>query len=332
MSPFPLPTTFPPTDTLYYPATFNATTAPLLLFLPGNPGLINYYRGFLWHLHLLHPHITILGASHAGFTPIPPSTRHNAPWAWKWGPGPWPLSQQVAMKRALLEHAVSQLPSATTAEPRKVILVAHSMGAYLSLELITSLLSAPAQGLRVVGGVMLFPTVMHIARSPQGRLMSPFLGNGVVQWAAGWAAHVASWMPVGAVERVVGMATGQPTEAASVTAVLVTDPGIVQQTLSLAAEEMVVIDRDTWEEEVWNAGGLWEGKERKGGMVFVFGRGDRWVAEQTREEILEMRGDGKGGGARMVVEERGLPHGFCIYHGEVMAELCESWLSDILGE
>lgn len=325
-TPFPLPTSFPPTDTLYYPATRDAPTAPLLLFLPGNPGLINYYRNFLSTLHSLHPYLTILGASHAGFTPTAPSTRHSASWAWQWGPGPWGLSPQVVLKRALLEHAVAHL----SGERRRVVLMAHSMGAYLALELVASLLATPAADVGLVGGVMLFPTVMHIARSPQGRLLTPLLRSALVQRAAAWAAYAASWLPRRAVETAVGVATGQPRDAASVTAVLVTDPDVVRQALSLAAEEMAVIDRDTWGEEVWNAGTLaGKGKGKgKGGMVFVFGRGDRWVADATREEIVRMR----RGGAKMVVDERGLPHEFCIHHGEVVAELCGGWLRDVLGE
>ncbi|KAI5854716.1 hypothetical protein BZA05DRAFT_248111 [Tricharina praecox] len=331
-TPFPLPASFPPTDTLYYPATHNASTAPLLLFLPGNPGLINYYRTFLSTLHTLHPHLTILGASHAGFTPTASSTRHSASWAWTWGPGPFDLSMQVSLKRTLLSHAMSVLPACADGSPRRVLLMAHSMGAYLSLELISSLQCTPADELRIVGGIMLFPTVMHIARSPQGRAMAPFLRSKLVQAAAGWGAYAASWLPVGVVRGVVRGVTGQTREAAGVTAVLVADPSVLRQTIRLAAEEMEVIDQDRWGEEVWNAGGIGGAEAGKGGMVFVFGQGDWWVAEKTREEILEMRGNGKGGGARVVLEERGLPHGFCIHHGEVMAELCGSWLSDILGE
>ncbi|KAA8893716.1 hypothetical protein FN846DRAFT_498475 [Sphaerosporella brunnea] len=316
-APFPLPASFPPTDTLFYPATHNAASAPLLLFLPGNPGLINYYQPFLSHLSALHPSLTILGASHAGFTPA--TARLNATWAWKWGVGPWRLQQQVAMKRELLLHALQQLGQ------RRVLLMAHSMGAFLSLELITTLKCQDVE-VEIAGGVMLFPTVLGIAESPQGRLLSPFLALGVVRSTLEAAAWCLGFLPKTLVERVAGVVARQPEEAARVTAVLATHPAVIRQALSLAAEEMVEIREDRWEEEVWNVGGALNGKS--GGMVFVFGQKDHWVAEKTRKEIMAMR----KGGAKMLVEEKGLPHGFCIHHGEVMAEMCAGWLREILGD
>jgi pimeloyl-ACP methyl ester carboxylesterase len=320
-APFPLPAAFPPTDTLFFPARLNASTAPLLLFLPGNPGLINYYLPFLRTLSTLHPGLTILGASHAGFTPAP--HRLNTAWAWKWGPGPWGLKQQVEMKKELLTHTLEELGGGK----RKVVLAAHSMGAWVAMEMVAGMRGGEVD---IRGGLMLFPTVMDIAESPQGRLMAPVLRSAPMVKAAQAAAWGLGCLPVGVVEGVVRAVTGQPDEMAAVTRTLVTDPRIVGQALTLAAEEMEVIVEDRWEEEVWNVGAVMEEQEGKGegGMVFVFGQQDRWVAEKTREEIMGLR----KGGAKMLVEQRGLPHGFCIHHGEEMAEMCAVWLKEILGE
>ncbi|KAF8244731.1 hypothetical protein K440DRAFT_528019, partial [Wilcoxina mikolae CBS 423.85] len=306
--PFPLPENFPPTDTLFFPATTNAANATLLFFLPGNPALINYYTPFLTHLSALNPHLTILGASHCGFSPATLPVLHTS-WAWKWGPQPWGLKKQVQMKKELLEHAISRL------KPRRVLLLAHSMGAFLTLELLSLILPNTT----IVGGIMLFPTVLDIAQSPQGRLMAPFLGSRLVRAVAKMLSYGLSFLPEKAVEGVIGVVTGQSQEAAGTTRSLVATPHVLEQTLVLAAEEMVVITEDRWGEEVWNAGGR--------GMVFVFGKNDHWVAEKTRDMIMARR----NGGAKMLVEERGLPHGFCIHHGEEMAELCVGWIGEILG-
>lgn len=52
-------------------------------------------------------------------------------------------------------------------------------------------------------------------------------------------------------------------------------------------------------------------------LVFYFGRGDHWVAEQTRDDLIRSRGSlldkaGKRNGPKMLVCEDGVLHGFCI--------------------
>lgn len=42
--------------------------APLLVWIPGNPGLLHYYQEMIHHLHLKHPDWEILGISHAGMS------------------------------------------------------------------------------------------------------------------------------------------------------------------------------------------------------------------------------------------------------------------------
>ena len=105
---------------------------------------------------------------------------------------------------------------------------------------------------------------------------------------------------------------------------MLTDAGVLRQALALAAEEMDAIDGDDarWGEHVWNAGAHAGG----GGMVYVFGQGDRWVAEATRDRIMA-----RESGAKTVLLREGLPHGFCIHDSVEMAGLCGEWLQQILG-
>lgn len=348
--PFPLPENFPPTDTLFFPATANraedatTTVSTLVFFLPGNPGLVDYYTAFLSQLSALNPQLTVLGASHAGFSPDHPPVLH-AGWAWKWGAPPWGLDAQVAMKKELLLHAVAHVC------PRRVVLVAHSMGAFLALELLSQLNHSqqqqqqPPPQVEVAGGIMLFPTAMEIAQSPQGQLMAPFLASRAVRTIAWWASGALSLLAAllspllppsyrhSFLDVVVRLVTAQTPHAATVTRRFACAPHAVEQALALAAEEMVAIAADRWADEVWNAGGSLPlpkedgGGRGRGGMLFVFGQKDRWVAEETRQAIMAK----PRGGARMIVEERGLPHNFCIHHGEEVAELCTDWLADILG-
>jgi len=317
---FPLPPSFPPTDTLFYPSS--DPNSPLLLFLPGNPGLIAYYTTFLSTLSSLYPSISVLGVSHANFTPSAGKQPVRT------------LEHQVVTRYELLLHAARHLRAST------VLLCAHSMGCWLSLEMLHRF--HPAKGsqrhaeegknINIIGGIMLFPTVMNIRDSPSGQLLGPFLASPLVRRALCGLSYALSWWPRTAVESLVRLATGQGRDAAETTAVLLRNPPLLQQTLCMAAEEMEQIREDRWGDEVWNCGADLDcDAARGGGMVFVFGQNDHWVAEKTKEEMIEMRG-GREKGPKMVVdEEKRLPHGFCIHHGEVVAEMCRAWIEQILG-
>src|SRR5205807_2345433 len=57
----------------------------------------------------------------------------------------------------------------------RVILIGHSVGAYILLEVIRRLrenVEREEEGVQVIGGICLFPTVTHIAKSPSGRKSS----------------------------------------------------------------------------------------------------------------------------------------------------------------
>jgi hypothetical protein len=48
-------------------------------------------------------------------------------------------------------------------------------------------------------------------------------------------------------------------------------------------------------------------------FFFYFAERDHWVADECRDEFIERRRrDGPKGGTRVVVDEAGIPHAFCI--------------------
>lgn len=77
----------------------------------------------------------------------------------------------------------------------------------------------------------------------------------------------------------------------------------------MAADEMQNITTDKWSDDVWGVPGAGEPLTR---LFFYFGRNDHWVAERTRDEIIQIRGRYGGGGPKMVVCEEGLPHAFVL--------------------
>lgn len=147
----------------------------LIYFIPGNPGLIPYYKPFLSKLHdlLISSSYTasarfhICGHSLKGFE----FTRDGqAPQS------PLSLEHQIRYQENLLYSHVRSHRGRTGNNP-KVILMGHSVGAYILLELIRHHEakineSEDDEDFDLIGGILLFPTITHIAKSPLGMVAS----------------------------------------------------------------------------------------------------------------------------------------------------------------
>lgn len=146
---------------------------PHLIFLiTGNPGLVGYYRSYL---HTLHSHCTnspssnnhhiifsphIYSCSLAGFETLPrPATAAQIP---------YDLDQQIAYIDDALSLAHEEVKALTHASDVPVVLIGHSVGAYMLLEILRRR-KAAASPLRIVGGICLTPTVVDLRGSPSGR-------------------------------------------------------------------------------------------------------------------------------------------------------------------
>ena len=146
----------------------------LVYLVPGNPCLISFYAPYLSHLSklLYRPGRTTVvgGCTLPGFQP---SKAHAV-----WGSLPAGLPDQIMNVEELLGRA--------SRRTSKVVLVGHSVGAYMVLEV----LRRRAQDLNrlgdvnIAGAVLLFPTVVDIALSPHGRIMSVCTARDQVAWLA----------------------------------------------------------------------------------------------------------------------------------------------------
>ena len=147
----------------------------LVYFLTGNPGLILYYQPFLSKLHSLltlsssidSARFHICGHSLRGFefqddkNVKPPEE-------------PFSLAEQIGYQEDLLYKHIRSHRYRTGNNP-KVILMGHSVGAYILLELIKNhpkRIEGGEEDFDLIGGVLLFPTITHIAQSPLGMIAS----------------------------------------------------------------------------------------------------------------------------------------------------------------
>jgi pimeloyl-ACP methyl ester carboxylesterase len=164
---------------LTHTALTNSIRDTLLVFMiTGNPGLIEYYRTFLTlcfdSLRTNYPdhHVKVAGTSLRGFgvqdKNHQQSVNENAE-------GPYDLEQQIEHIGQMLERAIES--HARHGSSPKVVLMGHSVGSYILLEVLRRRKQSPttqqlSNDAKVIGGICLFPTVTHIAKSPSGKKFS----------------------------------------------------------------------------------------------------------------------------------------------------------------
>lgn len=156
-------------------ASKKPSTRYLVFFITGNPGLVEYYRTFLTHLYALlsssaslqdaGAEVHIYGRSLGGYEvngDYGDVVHNEAPR----GLEPLGLKAQTDFVREHLAKVVKDLGrDQDESSDWRVILVGHSVGTYIMLEIIERLKRA---GPNIVGGVCLMPTVVDIAKSSSG--------------------------------------------------------------------------------------------------------------------------------------------------------------------
>ncbi|KAL2797031.1 hypothetical protein BJX66DRAFT_118369 [Aspergillus keveii] len=370
--PFPKPHITP--DSFFHETTITngtptsssqATSYPTTIyFITGNPGLISYYHAYLSSLgqklsalpgdgslssenekggkSVVH----ILGHSLAGFElQSSPKTKKDED-----GDHYFSLEEQICfVQRRLRDHMAAlrkTSTSSTTKSRPKVILIGHSVGTYMAMEILRRHRESPSeesgqQDFDIVGGILLFPTVKDIAASPSGKKLT-FLLRLIPQLAlvvSIFARILVTLLPASILSAVVNLVMrGPPLEAAHATCEFLRSKRGVRQALHMAADEMRTITSDKWSDDVWGVSSPSATKTASNlappaQLFFYFGRDDHWVAERTREEIVTSRGGGneeEGKGPRMVVCEEAVPHAFCLRHSELMAGKTADMIWDIL--
>ncbi|KDR85373.1 hypothetical protein GALMADRAFT_52315 [Galerina marginata CBS 339.88] len=140
------------------PRSSDSEPDALLLFIPGNPGLADFYIPFLSSLHEKHVSSNLAIVAHAHLDHSPAiinrvGTRYLPEHS---------LTIQVQSSVELLDAASRSYSGKT-----RIIVVGHSVGAWIALQM----LKARPNGISAV--FLLFPTISNIASTPNGKLLSP---------------------------------------------------------------------------------------------------------------------------------------------------------------
>ena len=300
----------------------------LIFFIPGNPGLVTYYTPFLTTLRSLldeaeaRPGSTksyhIYAQNLLGFS----DTDHAEPF------GPRPFAIPPFTLEDQIVHISARVTEKSTTPFSKVLLIGHSVGAYIAIETLHRYhLSLPPSTPNLISpptptstsaqhsAILLFPTISHIALSPNGRHLSliattPFLDRNAHRLAR----FFLRLLPAVALSLFLRIFLRMPKHAVGVTTAWLKSRDGVWQALHMGKDEMRVIGEEEWVEGLWehaeDGSGDGEGKGDK--FVFLFGKGDRWVAEETRDAFIKRREEHAEGRTRVVVDQAGIPHAFCL--------------------
>jgi pimeloyl-ACP methyl ester carboxylesterase len=187
----------------------------LIFLITGNPGLISYYNTFLTTLHRLLSEsesdtdtFHIYGESLAGFEDDDTPSKSTGL--------PYSLEDQIETRIQSLEN--QHIPCGARQGQRydSITLIGHSVGTYIILEMLQRLKRSPHLNIRA--GILLFPTVTHLARSPRGLKFAPVLRISGFPRLIGFAANALTWLaPRSVVKILARLMTGMPEESLEVT-------------------------------------------------------------------------------------------------------------------
>lgn len=295
----------------------------------GNPGLVDYYIPFLLKLQsTIPPHFALLAHSHIGHSP---SLAHP--------PIPLNLNEQIEAKVEFVRCLQAELNEArraeeTEARPVRLGFIGHSVGSEIIVQTMRHLersnrdvenLSGSAavfdMSFDITASFLLFPTVSHIAETPNGRSLRPIFNPPLIQllpllcimiqpliWTLRTALSILpssmSFPGLGSIY--VPNAT---------TLSFLSSPQTVKSVLHLARSEMSTIkapDLDWYRQQrkrIWSYWGEpdgWVGTQGDGvKKVLREGKGEGERVEEEHEEHAEQSG-------RVIDCVDNIPHAFCL--------------------
>ncbi|GAA5904627.1 uncharacterized protein JCM6883_003846 [Sporobolomyces salmoneus] len=298
-----------PYDITQFP-TPSLTTKLVLVFIPGNPGLVSYYDSFLSTLqsslplevketteiyavgHLGHSLNAEREGMVKGFKPSQQAT----------------LEEQVESKVEFVDELKVKY-----GDEVKIMVLGHSIGSWICLQMLKQRPNL------ISSAHLLFPTISSMSLTPNGRKLSPLFSS----WSLRplfYSTSFFSYLPTSIISTLVSLLTGQSGPGSSTTTSLVSSPQTVIAAITMASKEMSTVtslDRELLRvvgEKCW---WYWaeEGK-------------DGWVLEESIREIEETLGNEPEMLRKRERCREGMPHAFVLNqdHSTSLAKKCADWI------
>ncbi|RLV95218.1 Uncharacterized protein JA1_001299 [Spathaspora sp. JA1] len=292
--------------------TLNNHECDLLLLIPGNPGLIEFYITYLNLIQEQFPHMEILGISHAGFSELATKT--------------YDLNFQVNHKYNIIKKFILDKYNG---EGKKTNLYAlsHSMGCYVYQRTLRKLVHDKELDGKFTGKFtgLITPTILDIANSPMGSKMTLAINWNIpfIWFMLLICTLLNLFFSDDILQKVVTMRL-IPRHKRKVPGVensiiggfkLIKSKEIINQCLTLAVEEMTAINLES-EINDWYFHSINDKK-----WVF-FASKDRWVGQKTREFLIQQYGNVSDSKFEICCNESDpIEHNFCVIQSTEFAEI-----------
>ncbi|KAF8338272.1 uncharacterized protein EI90DRAFT_3042343 [Cantharellus anzutake] len=324
----------------------------ILIFVPGNPGLVQFYLPFLDAIRTRVPEIGILAKSHLGHSPRLNNKEEPC------GAGDISVSAAglevqvdsvIEVVDRVYEEYESILRSSEEGAKLNIVLMGHSVGTWI----ITEVLKARPDV--IDGSFLLFPALCDLALTPNGRrlklLFTPI--SAYIFAALAFVLFSVILPPKITISLIKILFSQWPQHQQFVLRSLLRSPRAVFSSLKLARDEMRIIralagagisSGEGVEERASKAAiGIQTTRDvlrvhAKRIWVYYAFEGDGWVDERERLETFRALREGGGAanyerlkassgeGIGEVVFGDDVPHDFCINHEQVVADQCVTWL------
>lgn len=272
----------------------------LFLIIPGNPGVVGFYRTFMQTIHSMlaysHP---VWAVSHAGHC-VPPVSMDMVE------DGSSAMESDVFGLKGQIEHKLEFIRKHVPTET-SLVLVGHSIGCDIILEIMKR-----NPKIKVLKAILLFPTIERMAQTPQGRLMTPMLCQ--MRYLTYLPVFLISLLPESLKAALIKLAFSgiqsldhsvlQPT-------VGLLDGDCAANSIYMAAQEMYeVLERDNITI-----------KNNLNKLIFYYGATDHWCPLQF---YYDMKQDFPQGDLRLC--EKGFRHAFVLDAGREVAKMLVEWI------
>ncbi|CAM9017761.1 unnamed protein product [Wickerhamomyces anomalus] len=297
-----------PTSVYHQLPRARLANGPLLIFIPGNPGVISYYVPYFKLLGAQFPTLEILGIAQAG---------HQIPDGFNGDEFDLvvDLQGQIDHKVAVIEEFLSDGAGAN----RDVLIMGHSVGSWMMERIVLKLLDKV--NFKFIGFIT--PTIIDIHKSEKGRTAYPLIK--ILPYLNILLAKFSSllgYLP----ERITRFLLSQtlknpPAHALESAGIFISNPQHIRQSIGLATEELNVIHND-WE--------FFENEFLKQTTTipkwFFFSNVDHWVTNETQKEITERVESVEN---VFVENSDEMVHSFCVKQSEEFAKVTSKALNEL---
>eukprot|EP00002_Diphylleia_rotans_P029727 TRINITY_DN6072_c0_g1_i1.p1 TRINITY_DN6072_c0_g1~~TRINITY_DN6072_c0_g1_i1.p1 ORF type:complete len:491 (-),score=98.56 TRINITY_DN6072_c0_g1_i1:142-1614(-) len=273
-------------------STASSQSPVKIVFIPGNPGILDFYVPYLRQLHSVFMNHDVFAVGHLGHNTVNRGSSQL-----------FNLEQQIQHKISFLQSIVDEDASS------RFILIGHSIGAYMCLKVMER-----STDIRVLRSLLLFPTIEEMAKQ-RNRLFGLMFVRGIRHILALIAHFLGIFLPTILkllVMRLMGI-EGNSAQAAMQLMNFTT----VNNILYLAGTEFAQV-RALDKHLV---------KKNLAKLIFYYGQDDHWAPLRL---FYQMRSRFPEAADSILLDQLNIPHAFPVSHNYQCASISAALLADVI--